>query len=92
MENNKLTDLQRNTAMKVTITRTYKFNDTQIKKFMTDNGYVDENNNPKFTEEELENELEGASADDLESYGSYDSLWGQDIDIEEDKTDPKNSQ
>lgn len=49
---------------------------------MEELGYTEEEGG--YTEEDVENELEGASADDLELYGSYDSLWGQDIDIDED--------
>lgn len=78
--------------MKATVTRTYKFNDAQIKKFMADCGYTDDDGSIDFTEEDVENELECASADDLEFYGSYDSIWGQDLDIEKEETDPKNSQ
>lgn len=68
--------------MKATITRTYKFDDKQLKKFMEELGYTEEEGG--YTKEDVENELEGASAEDLEFYGSYDSLWGQDIDIDED--------
>lgn len=69
--------------MKAKVTRTYKFNEEQIKKFMLDNGYEDENGEADFTDDDLETELESASAEDLEFYGSYDSLWGQDIDIDD---------
>lgn len=71
--------------MEATITRTYKFNDEQIKKFMMDNGYVDEEDEtkPDYTSDDVETELELASADDLEFYGNYDMIWGQDLEVRE---------